>query len=356
MKVNNGNSVQGLYNANVTTDDVVFTYGDIVYYKTTLYTCKGETSSKPNLTDENWEVYMGDKWRMLNSLQEIESADPSMVNYIGPEGLSQFIKSHLGGLNSDGKIQMLDDPELVELSSLTKNSVFQLSQDYVMSDYSEPLPVIAKPDCVYIVRTLGELQESPIFIQELIEYPSKGTYKSWVRHGTDLSMATWVATRGETFDSSHFEAMNKIVASYTRAKTSYDTLVRNIDKGNYYSFRLLNIAGPKSFVRFIPGTENEYLFGETIGPVRPGHTLEIILNPEYHYKIFIRKNTVDNNYESYSIDITPEDFLACYLPLSTIRYSPEAFIRKDNVGGFGWTLFVGVNLITRVLKAKHLIS
>lgn len=349
MKINDGNRVQGLYNANITPLDAMFTYGDIVVKGSTLYTCKGDTTVPPSLNDPNWEVYMGDNWSILNSYIDIENYDPLKVNYIGPQGLSEFIKTRLGGLNSNGRLQLLDDPSLVELSSLTQNSVFQLSYDYLVHPEVEPLPFIPHNDKVYVIRTIGELNNTSnigLFIQEIIEYPITGTYRSWVRFGEDLSLATWTPTRGESFDSTYIQALDNIVQNYIASKEAYDTLVENIHQGNYYSFELVPMGSARNYIRFIEGTE---LISVS----------EIILNPDFHYKIFLRKDLGGGNFNSLSIDVTPEDFIFAYEPLARINYNPnEVYLLKDSESSpeDGWTLAGGTYSISRILKAKHLIS
>lgn len=345
MKINDGNSVQGLYNANLTPSNVIFTYGDLVYYGTTLYTCKGETNVLPSVGNPDWEVYMGDKWRILNTIEDIDQADASYVNYIGPEGLSQFMKSRLGGLNSNGKVQLLDDSELIPLSSLTKNSVFQLSFNYLNTVEMEPLPFLAQPNNIYLVRTLSGIEPNDVFIQEIIEYPENGTYRSWVRSGIDLSLAVWSPTRGESFNDDYITALDKIVESYVISKAAYDSVVNNIHEGNYYSYELVNILIPRDILRFDEGSQ-----------VITGS--EVKLTSSFHYKIYLRKVISGNNYESMSIDITPEDFLTAYMPLSKINYGDGIYLQKDPSSSIedGWTLQVGNRKISRVLKSKNFIE
>ena len=259
MKINDGNIIQGLYNANTAPIDVLYTTGDIVLMGVTLFTCKGDTNTKPSINNSNWEVYMGEKWRLLNSLSDIESADPSYVNYIGPNGLSEFFKSHLGGLNSNGRVQVLSDPATVPMSSLTGNSVYQLSHEYLTSPSIEVgLPFVPDATCAVVIRTLGELDvlNGTIFSQEIIVYPQTGIYTSWVRSGVDLSIAIWSPTRGESFNDNTILALNNIVSNYQLAKMAYDTLTNSIDGGNYYSFIKLDILSPRNSVTLSTGSEN----------------------------------------------------------------------------------------------------
>lgn len=344
MKINDGNIIQGLYNANTAPLDVMYTVGDIVIMGSTLFTCKGDTNDKPSSADSNWEVYMGDKWRLLNSLDEIESADPAYLNYIGPNGLSEYFKSHLGGLNSNGRVQVLSDPSSVPLSSLTGNSVYQLSHAYLTSPFLEVgLPFIPDPTCAVVIRTLGELDvlDGTIFTQEIIVYPQEGTYTSWVRSGSDLSIAIWSPTRGESFNDGTILALNNIVSNYQLAKLAYDTLTNSIDEGNYYSFIKLDILTPRSSVKLSTGTE---LIDQ----------IDVNLNSTYHYKVFIRKSLSNGTYYSSSIDIAPEDLLGANNLGDIIKYREEGIEVTRLVDG--WELTSGSSFITRILKAKTLIS
>lgn len=344
MKINDGNIIQGLYNANTAPIDVLYTVGDIVLMGLTLFTCKGNTNIKPSLTDPNWEVYMGEKWKLLNSLAEIEAADPNYVNYIGPNGLSEYFKSHLGGLNSNGRVQVLSDPATVPMSSLTKNSVYQLSYEYLTSSSIEVgLPFLPDPTCAVVIRTLGELDvlNGTIFSQEIIVYPQTGIYSSWVRSGVDLSIAVWSPTRGESFNDNTIIALNNIVANYQLAKMAYDTLTNSIDGGNYYSFIKLDILSPRNSVSFSTGTETIDI-------------ANINLNSSFHYKIFIRKSLSPGIYYSSSIDITPEDLLSIPNTGNVLSFRESDVTLSKTVSG--WNLSVGTNSITRILKAKNLIS
>lgn len=345
MKINDGNIIQGLYNANTAPIDVLYTVGDIVLMGVTLFTCKGNTNVKPAIGNPNWEVYMGEKWKLLNSLAEIESADPSYVNYIGPNGLSEFFKSHLGGLNSNGRVQVLTDPVSVPLSALTGNSVYQLSHVYLTSPRIEVgLPFVPNANNAYVIRTLGELDvlNGTVFMQEIIEYPSTGVYSSWVRSGADLSIATWSATRGNSFNDNTITALNNIVSNYQLAKMAYDTLTTSIDGGNYYSFIKLDILSPRTSITLSTGTESI-----TSGALN--------LNSTYHYKIFIRRSvSASVYYSSSSIDITPEDLLSIPTIGGVLNFrEPGITLTKTSTG---WTLNAGTNSITRILKAKTLIS
>lgn len=344
MKLNDGNIIQGLYNANTAPIDVLYTVGDIVLMGVTLFTCKGDTNVKPSIIDPNWEVYMGEKWRLLNSLSEIESADPNYVNYIGPQGLSEYFKSHLGGLNSNGRVQVLTDPATVPLSALTQNSVYQLSHEYLTSPAIEVgLPFVPSANTAVVIRTLGELDilNATIFSQEIIVYPETGTYTSWVRSGSDLSIAVWSPTRGSSFNDNTIVALNNIVSNYQLAKMAYDTLTTSIDGGNYYSFIKLDILSPRASVTLSTGVESI-----TSGAIN--------LNSTFHYKVFIRRSVSAGVYYSSSIDVSPEDLLSLVNVGETLNYRETGVTLVKTSGG--WTLSVGTNSITRILKAKNLVS
>lgn len=246
-------------------------------------------------------------------------------------------------------MQILTDSNLIELNSLTQNSVFQLSYDYLVNPSVGPIPFVPNLDSVYIVRTIGELNNQHglgTTIQEIIEYPREGTYKSWVRFGGDLSLANWSPTRGESFNTDFIQSLDRLVNQYTVSKAAYDGLVNNIHNGNYYSFELVAIGPERNYLRFMEGTES-------ISPT------EVTLDPDYHYKVFLRKDIGGGNYKTLSIDITPEDFIYGFNPLSKINYvGTEVYLLKDasGPGVTGWTLVAGTYGISRVLKAKHLIS
>lgn len=344
MKINDGNVVQGLYNANTAPNDVLYTVGDIVLMGVTLFSCKGDTNSKPSVGSPNWEIYMGEKWRLLNSLSAIESADPSYVNYIGPQGLSEFFKSHLGGLNSNGRVQVLSDPATVPLSSLTGNSVYQLSHSYLTSPAIESgLPFVPNAFTAVVIRTLGQLDvlNATIFTQEIIVYPQTGIYSSWVRSGTDLLNAVWSATRGDSFNDNTIVALNNIVANYQLAKTAYDTLVDSIDDGNYYSFVKLTGISTTSTLNFSTAPQS----------IAPG---AVNLDSTYHYKVHLRKTVSPTVFYSTSVDITPEDLLSIPTTGNSLNFKDAGITLTKTASG--WTLNSGTYLIVRVLKAKNLIS
>jgi hypothetical protein len=357
MKINDGNVVQGLYNANTAPLNCIYTPGDIVVNGTTLFTCKGETSSKPTLEltrvkpNPVWELYMGDKWEILNSLQEIGNPSADKVSYIGPKGLSEYIKSLFGGLKSNGMLTVLSDPSNVEcaLSGLTKNSMFQLDYTYLTHAQVEPIPFVPNTTSFYVVRTTGEMKNEvglSMLVQEIIEYPQSGAYKSWVRYGADLSTQPWTPTRGSSFDSEYIQALDHIVAQYVASKEAYDSILNNINSGNYYSFITVPIITTRTKLTFRQGVDS----------VTPD---DVILDTSYHYKVFMRKLVSPNIYKSLTIDITPEDFIYNSAAGARLNYAgDEAYLFKS---GTDWLLSlprpgnVGYEIV-KVIKAKNIIS
>jgi hypothetical protein len=308
MKLNGTNTIQGLFNHNTTPEGVIYTKGDIVYDNLVLYTCLSETTSRPNASLDEWELYLNNLGP-VSSLEELNDSSNDS-NLVSAKILKEYLQSSLPGLNSDGTLKVLAEGKLDEL---LKDSKFQLDPVYLQELYDEdPTSIPFQPfsDRVYIITTLGNFITSPstLFHQEILEIQSNGTTQFWYRTGPSLKSSLWrtidIAQNIESYKNYIDQVSSKALAK----ATLFEDLVNDFSNGNYKVWLPI-----EDFKITNDGSSDKMIFSR----------INVDHKNYNHYRIYFSITEGVNKYRTH-VDITPNDHT--FLSIS------ESFFFKDIPG------------------------
>lgn len=287
MIINGSNVVRGLFNYDKVPEGTVFTKGDLVLKDNTIFLCKEDSSTMPNISEHSWSYYL-EGLDTVDSFNEFSDStlDESLVSM---KGLSDFLHNNWSGINHNGSLKILNNSEDVSLDTLMSNSSFQLTRNY-LSGIIDEIPFTPADKKVYVVRTTGDMLpgstvDNSIFTQEIIEYSNDGNFYSWVRSGTNLSTATWKPTKGESFNEGYITYLDNVITKYNQGKVLYENFMEDVNNGEYKYWKNINYSG-----------EDIIFDNETF-------------RRDKFYKVILHSTVNSNVKVSMSFDILPDDHL-----------------------------------------------
>jgi hypothetical protein len=299
MKINNS-TIQGLYNFNTAPRGVIFTKDDLVLYGSILYTCLSETSSEPNVNEDEWEYYLNNL-SPVKTLTELE--DPVNSNkLVTSNSVREFLQKSIPGTNSDGTLKILAGGTLEEV---LVNSKFQADSSWLLDLYTQDdtyLPFVPSLEKIYILSTLGNFTGSnfdneTLIHQELVEIDSIGTTVRYTRTGQSLSSLVWSTVNINLTVQKYLDYLDRVLSKHTIEKALYTQFLSDVSSGEY------------NYWKAVPQDEIDLISNEIAFSTDSGITDKYRVSK--FYRIYLAISEGGNIYKHH-IDITPEDhsFLA----------------------------------------------
>jgi hypothetical protein len=296
MKLNGSNTLQGLYNYNTAPEGVIYTKGDLVLYDSVLYTCLGETSSIPNVNEEEWEYYINSLGPVTDgtALDDISNSN----RLVTANSVREYLQKAFPGSNSNGSLKVKSDGSL---DDVVINSKFQLDNFFLAGlKNSDPTSIPFTPsfDKVYVLTTLGNFSGSnfenqTLYHQEIMEISSSGKTTFWYRTGASLEMSPWKTLDVEKNISEYKNYLDALIEKAAYEKSIYENFMDDISTGEYKFWKSI----PSSKVNTIGST---IIFTDDATPFQTEY------KKDKHYRVYLVTTESSSSYR-YHIDITPDD-------------------------------------------------
>lgn len=336
MKLENGNTITGIYNADLVPVGTVFTTNDIVLYGNVLYLCKGETTTLPNITEDQWGYYLSS----LDPISTIEDSEaPGTENKLVTLNLVRELLMEMNkGCNLDGTLKVLT---VGDINEVPVNSVYRVTADYLTSSGIYNPVGIPNSNSIFILKTVKGLVSGeetnldlPVY-QELKELQSTGKLITWVRSGLVLKNSLWSSLQPKSNATKYLNYLESITTKYLEVISEYEGFKSSMKDGEY------------NFWRSVKGNDIDY----TSGKIEFSNSY---YSKSKFYRIYFVVESLGDTYSS-SIDVTPGDHE--FLQTSEeLKYSgvDGLVLTKRSLNVSDLTIPVGVT-ITRMLISDTVI-